>query len=106
MLRWGSFLHLRLDALGERPPLHLGLVVHVGDLLLQRLPVHRVAELELVLLLLLLLLEMLLLLVLLLLVTSERGAHSPNRREGATLRECWLGTLGTQHTGGGGSNTM
>ncbi len=26
-------LYLRLDALGERPPLHLGLVVHVGDLI-------------------------------------------------------------------------
>ena len=25
-------LYLRLDALGERPSFHLGLVVHVGDL--------------------------------------------------------------------------
>jgi len=29
-----------LDALGERPSFHLGLVVHVGDLLFQRVSVH------------------------------------------------------------------
>jgi len=32
----------RFDALGQRPPLHLGLVVHVGDLLLEAVPVHLV----------------------------------------------------------------
>lgn len=40
ILCWLCFCNSRLDALGERPPLHLGLVVHVGDLLLERVPVH------------------------------------------------------------------
>ena len=33
-------VYLHLDGLGERPPLHFGLELHVGDLQLEAVPVH------------------------------------------------------------------
>ena len=36
----GNAGHLRLDGLAERPPLHLGLEPHVGDLQAEAVPVH------------------------------------------------------------------
>ena len=39
----GVTRHLRLDGLAERPPLHLGLEPHVGDLQAEAVPVHAAA---------------------------------------------------------------
>ena len=39
----GNAGHLRLDGLAERPPLHLGLEPHVGDLQAEAVPIHAAA---------------------------------------------------------------